>query len=235
MHWLTTAFDGFVAFLPNLIAGLVVALLGYVIAVVLRRITHALAARLGVNRLLARVGIEDTSDPDAGARRTGAFVFWVVIIATAMQVARAWNLEFVAVGLATVLAYIPHVIAAAVIFIAAMLFGNWVRERILRASDGELAATDPASQRRIVAAAVRGGILALGAFMSLRELQIAPEIVTIAFTLTLSAIALAAALAFGLGSRGVAGQVAQSWYDRRSVRRDNGEIRSTVPPGDVRP
>ena len=56
----------------------------------------------------------------------------------------------------------------------------------------------------------------MGAFMALRELQIAPEIVTIAFTLTLAAIALAAALAFGLGSRNVAGQVTQQWYDRQA-------------------
>jgi hypothetical protein len=67
-----------------------------------------------------------------------------------------------------------------------------------------------------VAASVRAGVLALGAFMALRELQIAPEIVTIAFTLTLAAIALAAALAFGLGSRGVAGQVTQQWYERQA-------------------
>jgi hypothetical protein len=62
---------------------------------------------------------------------------------------------------------------------------------------------------------VRAGILAVGAFMALRELQIAPEIVTVAFTVTVAAIGLAAALAFGLGGRGVAGQVAQRWYDRR--------------------
>jgi hypothetical protein len=53
--------------------------------------------------------------------------------------------------------------------------------------------------------------------MALRELQIAPEIVTIAFTLTLAAIALAAALAFGLGSRNVAGQVTQQWYERQTA------------------
>ena len=71
-------------------------------------------------------------------------------------------------------------------------------------------------QRPLVASSVRAGVLALGAFMALRELQIAPEIVTIAFTLTLAAIALAAALAFGLGSRNVAGQVTQRWYERQA-------------------
>jgi Conserved TM helix len=217
MHWLSTAFDGFVGFFPNLIAGLAVLLLGYVIAIVLRRITVALTRRFGLDRVLMRVGIEDKDDPEAGPRWAGTFVFWMVMLITAMQVARAWKLDFVAIGLARILAYVPHVIAAGVIFVAATLFGNWVRERILHASNGDAvaAANDPASQRRIVALAVRAGILALGSFMALRELQIAPEIVTIAFTLTVASIALAASLAFGLGSRGVAGQVAQRWYDRR--------------------
>jgi hypothetical protein len=64
---------------------------------------------------------------------------------------------------------------------------------------------------------VRVAILAVGAFMALRELQIAPEIVNLAFTLTLGAIALATALAFGLGGRDVAGRIAQSLYERRRV------------------
>lgn len=230
MHWLTTAFDGFVGFFPNLIAGLVILLLGYVIAVVLKRVTQAVTARVGINRLLMRLGVEDKRDPNAGARWAGVFVFWLVMIVAGMQAARAWQLEFVALGLARVLQYVPHLIAAAVIFSAAMLFGSWVRSRIVGATtiDGELVAVDPASQRGIVASAVRAGILALGSFMALRELQIAPEIVTIAFTLTLATIALATALAFGLGSREVAGRVAQNWYERRKAR-SNGEPRTPSP------
>ncbi len=34
IHWLTTAFDGLVAFLPNLIAGLVILLVGWLIAAI---------------------------------------------------------------------------------------------------------------------------------------------------------------------------------------------------------
>jgi hypothetical protein len=75
---------------------------------------------------------------------------------------------------------------------------------------------------------VRAGVLAMGAFMALRELQIAPEIVTIAFTLTLAAIALAAALAFGLGSRGVAAQVTQQWYERQAANGGVGAPRDAT-------
>jgi hypothetical protein len=114
-------------------------------------------------------------------------------------------------GIAVILAYVPHLIGAAVIFGAALFFGNFVRDRILSGP----ATTGDVSQRPLVAGAIRAGILALGAFMALRELQIAPQIVTLAFSLTLGAIALAAALAFGLGSRDVAGRVARRWVDKR--------------------
>jgi hypothetical protein len=55
--------------------------------------------------------------------------------------------------------------------------------------------------------------------MALRELQIAPEIVNAAFMLSLASVAVASALAFGLGGRQVAGQLAQSWYERRDEAR----------------
>ena len=51
--------------------------------------------------------------------------------------------------------------------------------------------------------------------MALRELQIAPEIVNAAFILTLGAVAVATAIAFGLGGRDVAREISQSWYSRR--------------------
>jgi hypothetical protein len=80
----------------------------------------------------------------------------------------------------------------------------------------------------------------MGAFMALRELQIAPEIVTIAFTVTLAAIALAAALAFGLGSRSVAGHVTQQWYERQAANghgaaKEDAASGATTWPGPGRP
>ncbi|WP_447410680.1 hypothetical protein, partial [Clostridium perfringens] len=87
---------------------------------------------------------------------------------------------------------------AMLIFGAALLAGNWVRARLLRSSmmTGERAG-ERSGQLRLMPSVVRGAILVIGAFMALRELQIAPQIVDVAFTLTLGAIAVAAALAFG--------------------------------------
>jgi Conserved TM helix len=221
MHWLSTAFDGAVAFIPSLLAGLVILAVGYVVAKVLASVTRALLTRIGYDRFLAKIGLIDSGESRAGSQWTGTAVFVVAMLAAVMQAARTWNLQMVADGVSAIIGYIPHVIGAAAIFAAALYVGDWVRGRIARAEDA------PHGQRSLVASAVRAAVLTMGAFMALRELQIAPEIVTIAFTVALAAIALAAALAFGLGSRNVAGHVTQQWYERQAT---NGHGAAKEPP-----
>jgi Conserved TM helix len=223
MHWLTTAFDGFVAFLPSLIAGLAVALIGYIIAKVLARVTRSLLRRVGLDRFMVRAGIAGRMGVDEerpASHWAGTAVFVMVIIATLMQVAKTWNMTFVAVGFARLLAYVPHLVGAVLIFGAALFLGNWVRDRLMRSSfvSGQASSQDV----RLIPSVARGIIIGIGSFMALRELQIAPEIVNLAFSLSLGAFALAAALAFGLGGRDVAGRLAQSWYERSRNRSGAG-------------
>jgi hypothetical protein len=58
--------------------------------------------------------------------------------------------------------------------------------------------------------------------MALQELGIATDIVTTAFAILFGAIALAMALAFGLGNRELAGEVTREWYQR--WRREREEL-----------
>lgn len=220
IHWLTTAFDRVVGFVPNLIAGLVILLIGWIIALALSRLTRAIARRLGFDRLVAKLGAGTPKEPAGASRWLGSAVYVVVMLVTVMQAARAWRLDFVASGLAAIIAYLPHAIAAAIVFAVALYIGNWVRDRAFRPRAVEAAVAPTAGAAletpRILPGLVRGVIIAIGGFMALRELQIAPEIVNAAFILTLGALAVAAALAFGIGARDVAGRVAQSWWERRS-------------------
>jgi hypothetical protein len=210
MYWLTTAFTRIVAFLPNLIAGLVILAVGVLVGWVLARVLRPLLHRAGFDRLLGRHGLLDSTATDAGSRGVGLAAFWIVVLAAAMQAAKAFGLDTISFGLARVLAYLPHVLAAVVIFVGALMFGDWVRARMRsRAHEGA----------ELTPSAVRSGILALGVFMALRELHIAPQIVTIAFTLVLGAIAVASAISFGLGARDTAGRLARRWYDENATER----------------
>jgi len=211
IHWLTTAFDGIVAFFPSLVAGLVILLIGYIVAKVLARVTRSLAHRLGFERLITRLEIGSAEDRVQSPAWLGRAVFFVVMLVALVQASRAWRLELVATGLANVIAYLPHVVAAAFILGIALYAGNWARARLVRAGAQRVSVSG------LVPSAVRAVIIGVGAFMALRELQIAPEIVNAAFIILLGAVGVAGAIAFGLGGRDVAKKITSSWYERRST------------------
>lgn len=66
-------------------------------------------------------------------------------------------------------------------------------------------------QPNLLALAAQAAILVLTGAMALRQMGVANEIITLAFALLLGAIAVAAALAFGLGGREVAGHELEQW------------------------
>jgi hypothetical protein len=67
------------------------------------------------------------------------------------------------------------------------------------------------SQARILAQVARISIIALVSAMALQQIGVAPDIVKLAFGLLLGAIAVAIALAFGLGGRDVAQEQMREW------------------------
>ena len=63
------------------------------------------------------------------------------------------------------------------------------------------------AQAGLLASVARGAVLVFTGSMALRQMGMAPEIVTVAFSLLLGALAVAFAVAFGLGGRESAGKL----------------------------
>ena len=74
---------------------------------------------------------------------------------------------------------------------------------------------------RIARVAILGLVIAMG----LRAMGIADDIVNLAFGLVLGAVAVATALAFGLGGRDAAGRVADRWARAYLERRGDNDPR----------
>lgn len=68
-------------------------------------------------------------------------------------------------------------------------------------------------QVSLLSQAARVAILAFSGAMALQQIGFATTIVTLAFGLTLGSIAVAAAVAFGLGGREVAGEQLRAWLE----------------------
>ncbi len=76
-----------------------------------------------------------------------------------------------------------------------------------------LIASSGSSQARILAQTARIAVIALTGAMALQQMGIATNIVNLAFGLLLGAIAVAIALAFGLGGRDVAAEQLREWLN----------------------
>ena len=208
--------------LPALGGAVVILFAGYLLAKVLEKLTERFLRRIRFNRLLERGGVLQAVERSGShfnpVRVISNLVFWLVMFAVILVAANALGLESLANVFGELVSYIPSVIAAIIIILAGIVLGGFVGG-LIAASAGAL------HGGRALARVGRGGVILLAVFMALQELGIATDIVTTAFAILFGAIALAMALAFGLGNRELAGEVTREWYEQYRRERDEALAR----------
>jgi hypothetical protein len=109
-----------------------------------------------------------------------------------------------------------HILLGLVIFGFGLLLANWVAG-VVRASDSP--------QAPLLSLAARVTILLLAGAMALRQMELANDIVNLAFGLAIGAVAVAVGLAFGLGGRDTAARLLNDWH-KKMAKHDNESARS---------
>ena len=207
---------------PALLGALVILFAGYLLAKVLEKLTERFLRRIRLNKMLEKGGVMQAVERSGShlnpIRVLANLVFWLVMFAVILVAANALGLESLANVFSELVSYIPSVIAAIVIILVGIVLGGFVGG-LISASAGAL------HGGRALARVGRGGVILLAIFMALQELGIATDIVTTAFAILFGAIALAMALAFGLGNRELAGEVTREWYQQYRAERDEAERR----------
>jgi hypothetical protein len=214
------------AFIPALVGALVILFAGFLLARLLETGVYRAMRRLGLNRALERGGVlaavERSRSHIDPARVLANLAFWLVMFVVILVAADALGLRTLTDVFAELVSYIPSVIAAIVIILIGLVLGNFVGGLIAASAGGIHGAT-------ALARVGRGGVIVLAIFMALQELGIATDIVTTAFAILFGAVALAMALAFGLGNRELAGEVTREWYTRYRRERDERESDQLAP------
>jgi hypothetical protein len=223
------ALDSFFGFLPNIVGFLVILLIGYIIAKVARKAIAALLQKVGLDKALhdsdAGQYVERVSPGASPANLIGAVAFWFVFLFAISAAIGALKIPALSDFIAQVQAFLPNIIVAAIIFVVAAALAG-----VVGGAAHKLMGDTPTG--KIVRAVIPGLILAIGTFMVLDQLQIAPQIVTITYAALLGMLALAGALAFGLGGREVAGDLLRNAYDSGQQNKD--QVKRDVQQGKQR-
>ncbi|MGA7936233.1 MAG: mechanosensitive ion channel, partial [Kovacikia sp.] len=132
----------------------------------------------------------------------GIIVLVGIVLFGTVAATNVLNFEALTLIVSGILVVFGQVLAGVVVFAVGLYLAN-LAFNLIASSGG--------NQARILAQTARIAIIALVTAMALQQMGIASNIVNLAFGLLLGAIAVAIALAFGLGGRDVAAEQLREW------------------------
>ena len=209
--------DELIAFLPRLIGFLIILLIGWLIARVVKALVVKALHGVGVDRALSGGSAGPyvaRAMPDARPSEViGTIVFWFLFLGALAIAVSQLGIDALDNFLQAIVAYLPNIVVAILIFVIAGALAAAVSGLVSRTlgdtATGKIAGT---------AAPVL--IMGIATFMILDQLNIAPAIVEITYIALLGSVALGMAIAFGLGGRDVAARLLEDAYGQGRAQRD---------------
>jgi len=216
-----------VGYLPTLLAGLIVLVLGAIIAWVVSKLVMRVLIFLRLDRVIVRLGWGRALEK--GDVRHSLFgllgtvcgvLFFLVFLENAVVI---WKLTVLSQLLEKLVLLIPQLISASII----LLIGWGVATAVSRAVQRTLY-QEEFERARLVGRIVHAAIIVVACAIALVELDIAVTIVTGAFLVAFSALALSGVLAFGLGSKRA---VEMMWEERLRRKKEERDKEEDHPKG----
>lgn len=190
--------------LPALFGAALVLAIAYLLGKVVAEIITNLLKAMGFNSILARLGLG--KEPAEGERTPSQIVGYVVLVAIMLfaliEASQILGFTLLADLIYEFTIFAGHVLMGLIILAIGIYLANLAFGVVM--SSGM-------SQAKVLAQAARIAILIFAGAMALRQMGLANEIINIAFGLLLGAIAVALALAFGLGGREIAAREIEKW------------------------
>jgi hypothetical protein len=210
---LLSAIPKVIGFAVILIVGWIIAsALAAAVAAILRAIKfNDLAQRAGISGFVQKMGVHTDA---AGFLAT--LVKWFVRLIVLVTAFDALGLPAVSQVLEQILLWLPNLVVALVVLVIAGLAANALAG-IVRGAAAESGLGSP----DLLASVAKVAVWAFAIVIAVNQIGVATTIVNTLFMATVGAVAVAFALAFGLGGRETAGEIVRGWY-----RRANSEARS---------
>lgn len=191
-----------VAFVPRFVLGLVILLIGIIVASILKQIVVELSKALKIESFLRKYGVPEAKDEFSWTNILAEIVRWFVIILFLLPTADVWGLPRVDTVINEVLLYLPNVFVAVVIAMVGFVLARLAHDVVLASVKGISPET-----ARTVASITRWAIGIFVILAVLNQLGVAADLIKILFTGFVAMLAIAGGIAFGLGGQSSAKDV----------------------------
>lgn len=193
-----------VSFVPKIIAGTIVLLIGVIVASLLKQVVLGIFKALKVESMLKKYGVPEAKEEFAWSNIFAEIVRWFVIIIFLLPTTDIWGLPRVVTILNEFLLYLPNVFVAAIIAVVGFVLGSLSHNLILATVKGISANT-----ANRIASVTRWAVNVFVILAVLNQLGVATDLIRILFTGFVAMLAIAGGIAFGLGGQNSAKEVVE--------------------------
>ena len=190
--------------IPAIFGAVLVLTIAYLVGRVVSGLVANLLAGAGFNGILAKLGLG--KEADEGSRTPSEIVGTLILVAIMLfavtEAAGLIGFEVLSSLTSQFLVFAGRIVVGFIIFAIGLYLANFVHKTVLATG---------AAQAQLMALGARIAIVVLSGAMALRHMGLADEIVNLAFGMVLGAVAVALAIAFGLGGREFAASQLEGW------------------------
>lgn len=202
-------------FIPHLVNGLIILIVGYLISALARWIIRTVLHRLRFDELADRVGITNALS-SLGVRLPlsnviAQLVFFFLLLSFATSAVMLMGLPAIASLLQNVLAFVPRAISAAIIIIFGSMLARFLGETITN-----VAGNVNITYNKALGKVIEYTLVAFVVVLAISTMGVDTTILTTAMTILIAAGGLAIALTFAFGAREAARNVIAGHYIRQS-------------------
>jgi hypothetical protein len=200
-------------FLPQLIAALLVLIVGWLIAKLIRRAfvkvlrllrVDVAAEKSGVENFLLRGGVQFTT-----VTILGSLIYWLTLFMVLFAALNILGLQAAADIFNKIILYIPNVIVAIVVLIFGTMFAKFIQGIALT-----YLSNVGFEGAQLVSYLAQYAIVIFVVSIALEQLAIGGQVLVSAFQIAFGGLCLALALAFGLGGREWAARILEKMWKK---------------------
>lgn len=204
---------GFVNVLGDIIGALVVFLVGLIVASGLGAFVKKAIDLVKLDSLLRSLGVEKFFDRagiklDSG-KFFGKIVYWFIVIVFLLAASDIIGFTAFSEFLRDVLLYVPNVIVAILIMLAAIILANFLKSLVLSSVKSA-----KLKGYKFLGSLTWWAIIVFGLLASISQLGVAKDIINTLVAGVIAMIALAGGLAFGLGGKDYAAYLVSRLKDQ---------------------
>lgn len=185
-----------VSFIPKIIAGTIVLLIGIIVASILKQVVLGIFKILRIESLLKKYGVPEARQELTWSNIFSEIVRWFVIILFLLPTADIWGLPRVVTILNEFLLYLPNVLVSAIIAVVGFVLGSLAHDLVLASVKGVSLSTANG-----IASITRWAVNVFVILAVLNQLGVATDLIRILFTGFVVMLAIAGGIAFGLGGQ----------------------------------